>query len=579
MPTKLESNIRQILRDIRFPMQNIRHEFCDALTFASDEADFFIRANEFLHTIQSEDLNYEFYDKAKACFGAEVIDLYFDTSLLGNESLDESFIQLHELPVASQTNPPNITTISEQLDLFTQLAELDVDKVIGDVVSNNTTIESGLDNDQSIADALNMLYDEAVNAEDIPQNIEENHQTDDIIGDNSEENDGCSVVSNDKFYPETDNLDENIIHEDWQEVLADNGQSHSETRFYEIKQQEKNSQNDAGYSELDTNGPNDFDDSYDSDDYGEIKSNYSYDDYELNENYHQNEYDNNDESDNFYEDEFDLEEKSLNIYDIEESESSNTELHDLEIPDITFSEDILGAMLNTVSTQDRITQEVVNFVLKNNLNYDEYNSVLENIFFHLGWNGAKHAIQRLFTQNSELSVDMLTAVFELKLAWEEHDAFWAARHKNGSFENNYAVLSWPVAYAVINSYHYIPDIEEVVDLLYEKYYQWRDSTILSKAFPCFMKYVWSQFFGVKGLLPETYHEDFRLNEFTPELWEDNYDISNNQIKNELVDYGVAISESFPSIEYWTLEKTWTRLAELNEKPNRFIMTNEEEDDE
>ena len=540
MSNKLESKIRQILRDIRFPTQDIRYEFCDALTFASDEADFFMRANQFLYTLQNNELNCEFYDKAKACFGAEVIDLYFDTSLIGNEWIDDSISQFHAPSVVSQANNiSNMPTINEQLDLFAQPVQLESEAVVTGAVSNTTSVECGCDNGQLSTDTPDMTFNEVANVENLSQEIVKNDQIDDTINVNTKETDDFSVVSDDNPHQQI-----NSHAEDWQNPLTNdlenNNKNHGKTSFYEEDEDEKNSQHNPSFSELEPNDVSDFEDNYNNDDYG-IECDYSHNDYEVNEDYPEDQYYNDDESGERYEEELDLEETLFNIYDIEELESANAEINDLEIPDITFSDDILEAMLDKVTTQTRIIQEVVKFVQKNDLDYNEYKSLLENIFFHLGWNGAKRAVQRLFDEHTTLSVDTLRAVFELKLAWEEHDAFWAIRHRNGSFENTYAVLSWPIAHAIIDSYSYVPDIEEVIALLYEKFYQWRNSPILPKAFPCFMKYIWSQFFGVKGLLPETYHQDFRVNEFTPEIWQDTYDLLDNQITEALVDYGVRFS--------------------------------------
>ena len=558
MSNKLESKIRQILRDIRFPTQDIRYEFCDALTFASDEADFFMRANQFLYTLQNNELNCEFYDKAKACFGAEVIDLYFDTSLIGNESIDDSISQFHAPSVVSQANNiSNMPTINEQLDLFAQPVQLESEAVVTGAVSNTTSVECGCDNGQLSTDTPDMTFNEVANVENLSQEIVKNDQIDDTINVNTKETDDFSVVSDDNPHQQI-----NSHAEDWQNPLTNdlenNNKNHGKTSFYEEDEDEKNSQHNPSFSELEPNDVSDFEDNYNNDDYG-IECDYSHNDYEVNEDYPEDQYYNDDESGERYEEELDLEETLFNIYDIEELESANAEINDLEIPDITFSDDILEAMLDKVTTQTRIIQEVVKFVQKNDLDYNEYKSLLENIFFHLGWNGAKRAVQRLFDEHTTLSVDTLRAVFELKLAWEEHDAFWAIRHRNGSFENTYAVLSWPIAHAIIDSYSYVTDIEEVIGLLYEKFYQWRNSPILPKAFPCFMKYIWSQFFGVKGLLPETYHQDFRVNEFTPEIWQDTYDLLDNQITEALVDYGVRFSEPFPSMDYWTLKKTHARF--------------------
>ena len=577
MSNKLESKIRQILRDIRFPTQDIRYEFCDALTFASDEADFFMRANQFLYTLQNNELNCEFYDKAKACFGAEVIDLYFDTSLIGNEWIDDSISQFHAPSVVSQANNiSNMPTINEQLDLFAQPVQLESEAVVTGAVSNTTSVECGCDNGQLSTDTPDMTFNEVANVENLSQEIVKNDQIDDTINVNTKETDDFSVVSDDNPHQQI-----NSHEEDWQNPLTNdlenNNKNHGKTSFYEEDEDEKNSQHNPSFSELEPNDVSDFEDNYNNDDYG-IECDYSHNDYEVNEDYPEDQYYNDDESGERYEEELDLEETLFNIYDIEELESANAEINDLEIPDITFSDDILEAMLDKVTTQTRIIQEVVKFVQKNDLDYNEYKSLLENIFFHLGWNGAKRAVQRLFDEHTTLSVDTLRAVFELKLAWEEHDAFWAIRHRNGSFENTYAVLSWPIAHAIIDSYSYVPDIEEVIGLLYEKFYQWRNSPILPKAFPCFMKYIWSQFFGVKGLLPETYHQDFRVNEFTPEIWQDTYDLLDNQITEALVDYGVRFSEPFPSMDYWTLKKTHARFIELNEKPNKFITINEGDDE-
>ena len=578
MSNKLESKIRQILRDIRFPTQDIRYEFCDALTFASDEADFFMRANQFLYTLQNNELNCEFYDKAKACFGAEVIDLYFDTSLIGNEWIDDSISQFHAPSVVSQANNiSNMPTINEQLDLFAQPVQLESEAVVTGAVSNNTSVECGCDNGQSSTDTPDMTFNEVANVEDLSQEIVKNDQIDDTINVNTKETDDFSVVSDDNPHQQ---IISHVV--DWQNPLTNdlenNNKNHGKTSFYEEDEDEKNSQHNPSFSELEPNDVSDFEDNYNNDDDYGIECDYSHNDYEVNEDYPKDQYYNDDESGERYEEELDLEETLFNIYDIEELESANAEINDLEIPDITFSDDILEAMLDKVTTQTRIIQEVVKFVQKNDLDYNEYKSLLENIFFHLGWNGAKRAVQRLFDEHTTLSVDTLRAVFELKLAWEEHDAFWAIRHRNGSFENTYAVLSWPIAHAIIDSYSYVPDIEEVIGLLYEKFYQWRNSPILPKAFPCFMKYIWSQFFGVKGLLPETYHQDFRVNEFTPEIWQDTYDLLDNQITEALVDYGVRFSEPFPSMDYWTLEKTHARFIELNEKPNKFITINEGDDE-
>lgn len=516
MPRTLESNIRQILQDVCFPTPEIKYEFCDVLTFAYDEEDFFMRANQFLSELCDIDLNHQFYDKAKAYFGAEIIDLYFDNSLISYGGVEELLLEHYQPstePVPIQTMA---TTVSEQLDLFTQP-------------------------DPAVLD------------------------DEDILQDNSTEN----IVGQNPTYEESSHtsIDEEFYHENQEDI-------YEEDRHEPSIQDEFSSDFDLGDTYQDDTYQ-DYDElNFETDWYPEsTPSGYEHEDNfdttnEIRDHVSQ--------ADSFYEDEFDLDETSLNIYDIEELESANAESDDFEIPDIGYSEDILGATLNRVAVQDRITQEVIKFIDKNDLDYTEYKSVLESIFFHLGWNGAKNAVQRLFNHNADLSVAMLTAIFELKLAWEEHDAFWAIRHKNGSFENTYAVLSWPIAYAIIDSYSYIPDTEEVIDLLYQKFYQWYDSPILPRAFPCFMKYIWSQFFGIKGLLPQTYHEDFMFNEFTPELWADSYDLLDSQFRKALVEHGIAVNESFPSLENWTLEKARERLRALNETQNSI---NTEADDE
>lgn len=229
MSNKLESKIRQILRDIRFPTQDIRYEFCDALTFASDEADFFMRANQFLYTLQNNELNCEFYDKAKACFGAEVIDLYFDTSLIGNEWIDDSISQFHAPSVVSQANNiSNMPTINEQLDLFAQPVQLESEAVVTGAVSNNTSVECGCDNGQSSTDTPDMTFNEVANVEDLSQEIVKNDQIDDTINVNTKETDDFSVVSDDNPHQQI-----NSHEEDWQNPLTNdlenNNKNHGKT--------------------------------------------------------------------------------------------------------------------------------------------------------------------------------------------------------------------------------------------------------------------------------------------------------------------------------------------------------------
>ena len=76
--------------------------------------------------------------------------------------------------------------------------------------------------------------------------------------------------------------------------LENNNKNHGKTSFYEEDEDEKNSQHNPSFSELEPNDVSDFEDNYNNDDDYGIECDYSHNDYEVNEDYPEDQYYNDD---------------------------------------------------------------------------------------------------------------------------------------------------------------------------------------------------------------------------------------------------------------------------------------------
>ena len=137
-----------------------------------------------------------------------------------------------------------------------------------------------------------------------------------------------------------------------------------------------------------------------------------------------------------------------------------------------------------ISRHDRAFQIALGIGEEFDLERDEID-FLADLFHDSGWSATKTSIIQALKNHS--TIEELRLAYAVKLFWREHSEF------TSSYSNQYNVLSWPTAIAIIRSFGSYPDIVEVESILFYIFECWEADLMLQRTFKEFGYYLYYRF--------------------------------------------------------------------------------------
>lgn len=183
---------------------------------------------------------------------------------------------------------------------------------------------------------------------------------------------------------------------------------------------------------------------------------------------------------------------------------------------------------NKISKEQKAYRLSIDFCEKNGLT-KRYQPVLEGIFLYSHYGATIKALQFLFEKYDIIDTLALEHALKLKIMWSESEEFWASLLENGSYNHNHRILSWKLAYSIVDSYESIPDIEELFYNLSIMLEEWYNHRSLQLSFSSFVDYLYYIYYYTNDTYP---NNSFIFKPLEETLEEDLYDLNVSKIEGD-----------------------------------------------